>query len=139
MPKNLRHRYKKFYLRTCCPFHCQLIRPFLKFSRFELLKLCEFWHFPIYPDSSNVCLGLKRNRLRLFFLPYLKIFFNKNLFQKIDQIQKIVDSENLYFEGVLQKYELDQHWTYSQHFPKILKYRLIYRLFFFHEKKDFFS
>lgn len=131
----MRHIYKKFYLRKFHPLQIQLIRPFLKFSRFELFKFCEFWHLPIYPDSSNFSFGLKRNRLRLFFLPYLKIFFNKKLFQKIDQIQKIFDLENHYFEYLIRKYNYYQQLTYFQYFPKILKYRLIYRFFFSMKKK----
>ena len=131
----MRHFYKKFYLRETHPFQSQLVRPFLKFSRFEFLKLCEFWHLPIYPDSSNFCLSLKRNRLRLFFLPYLKIFFNKNMFQKIDQIQKILDFENSYFEHFLQKYDDPLLLINFRYFPKTFKYRFIYRFFFFMKKK----
>lgn len=131
----MRHKYKKFYFLNTSFFHCQLIRPCLDFSRFEFFKFCLFWHLPIYPDNSNFCLGLKRNRLRVFFLPYLKIFFNKNVFQKIYQLQKLLYEENHYFEHFFQKYNVDQHFTYFQKLPRILQNRFIYRFFFFMKKK----
>ena len=128
----MRHIFKKFYLREFYPFQYRLLRPFIQFSRFELLKFCEFWHLPIYPDGSNFHQGLKRNRLRLFFLPYIKIFLNRNYVQKIYQIQKILDFENQYFQCIIQKLRFDQT---SDFFPKVFQYRIFYNFLFSMKKK----
>ena len=81
----------------------KIYRPFLSFSRLNFLKFCEFWSLPVYPDGTNFNIKLIRNRLRLELIPYLKWFFNKNLFNKISQIQNILDLENQYFQLLLQK------------------------------------
>lgn len=153
-----RHFCKKLYLRnsrrnstlsTLC-----LIRPLLKISRFELLKFCEFWNLPIFPDLTNFHLGFKRNRLRLQSLPYLKYFFNFNLLKKIEQIQKIIDFENQYFQWILYKLypfycKIDNSYLHNkfisknfifrnkafEYLPKILKYRILHYLFIFFKKK----
>lgn len=138
-----RHFFKKLYLRnarrksTLC-----LIRPLLKVSRFELLKFCEFWNLPIFPDLSNLHLGFKRNRLRLQSLPYLKYFFNFNLLNKIEQIQKILDFENQYFQWIFYKLypfccnvENSAPNQVFKYLPKILKYRILHYLFIFLKKK----
>ena len=136
-----RHFIQKLYFRNAHAF-C-VIRPLLNVSRFELLKFCEFWNLPIFPDLTNLHLGLKRNRLRLQSLPYLKVFFNLNLFSKIEQIQKIIDFENLYFQWIFYKL-YPFYWTMGGHFPphqvfktlpKILKYRILHYLFIFLKKQ----
>ena len=131
----MRHIFKKLYLREFHTFQYRLLRPLTKFSRFELLKFCEFWHLPIYPDYSNFHLGFKRNRLRLFFLPYIKIFFNRNYVQKIDQIQKILDFENQYFQYIIQKLRFDQTSHSFHSFPTVFQYRILYNFLFFIKKK----
>ena len=80
-----------------------ILRPLLKFSRLEFMKFCEFWYLPILPDLTNFNVGFRRNCLRLNFIPYFKIFFNLNLFKKIDQFQQILNIENQYFQLFLQK------------------------------------
>ena len=57
-------------------------RPFIQFSRFELLKFCEFWNWPILPDFTNLNTCFRRNHLRLQWIPYLKIFLIFNYFYK---------------------------------------------------------
>ena len=81
----------------------QIYRPFIQFSRFEFLKFCEFWYLPVIPDFTNLNVHFHRNRLRLQSLPYLKFFFNIDLFQKINSIQKIINLENEYFQLIIQK------------------------------------
>lgn len=80
-----------------------ILRPLLKFSRFEFLKFCEFWYLPIVPDFTNFNVCFRRNNLRLQFIPYLKIFLNLNLSQKIDQFQQILKLENQYLQFILKK------------------------------------
>ena len=80
-----------------------ILRPLLKFSRFEFLKFCEFWYLPIIPDFTNFNVCFRRNNLRLQFIPYLKIFLNLNLSQKIDQFQQILKLENQYLQFILKK------------------------------------
>ena len=107
-PVKSRHLLKKIYfLKKSKPKYLNLnykiYRPLISFSRLNFLKFCEFWSLPVYPDGTNFNIKLVRNRLRLELLPYLKWFFNKNLFNKISQIQNILDFENQYFQILLQK------------------------------------
>lgn len=96
-----RHTCHKFYIKSAD--YPKLLRPLIKISRFEFFKFCEFWNLPIYPDLTNLNVRFRRNRLRLQFLPYLKKFFNLNLFKQIDQIQKMINFENEYFQLIIQK------------------------------------
>ena len=107
-PVKSRHLLKKIYfLKKSKPKYLNLsykiYRPLISFSRLNVLKFCEFWSLPVYPDGTNFNIKLIRNRLRLELIPYLKWFFNKNLFNKISQIQNILDFENQYFQLLLQK------------------------------------
>jgi len=118
--KGRRHTFKKFYLKKNIIDNISrqkkqtflmikddnkmiILRPLLKFSRFEFLKFCEFWSLPIIPDFTNFNVCFRRNNLRLQFIPYLKIFLNLNLFQKIDQFQQILQLENQYLQFFLKK------------------------------------
>ena len=99
-----RHFVKKVYFKSKTKNSLNLIyRPLLTFSRFNFLKFCEFWNLPVYPDCTNFNIHLIRNRLRLELLPYLKLFFNKNLLNTIKPIQNISTFENQYFQFLLQK------------------------------------
>ena len=118
-----------------------ILRPFLQFSRFELLKFCEFWNLPILPDLTNLNTCFRRNHLRLQWIPYLKIFLNLNLFKKIDQFQQILHLENQYFQLFLQKIflsplYLNNHFFY---FPKIFQYFILYHFYYFINKKISFN
>ena len=114
-----RHTFKKFYFKKTIinnisrqkkhtfamikGYKMIILRPLLKFSRFEFLKFCEFWYLPIVPDFTNFNVCFRRNNLRLQFIPYLKIFLNLNLSQKIDQFQQILKLENQYLQLILKK------------------------------------
>ena len=114
-----RHTFKKFYFKKTIidnisrqkkhtfsinqGYKMIILRPLLQFSRFEFLKFCEFWYLPIIPDFTNFNVCFRRNNLRLQFIPYLKIFLNLNLFQKIDQFQQILKLENQYLQFILKK------------------------------------
>ena len=118
-----------------------ILRPFLQFSRFELLKFCEFWNLPILPDFTNLNTCYRRNHLRLQWIPYLKIFLNLNLFKKIDQFQRILNFENQYLQLFLQKIflsplYLNNHFFY---FPKIFQYFILYHFYYFVNKKISFT
>ena len=118
-----------------------ILRPFLQFSRFELLKFCEFWNLPILPDFTNLNACFRRNHLRLQWIPYLKIFLNLNLFNKIDQFQQILHLENQYLHLFLQKIflsplYLNNHFFY---FPKIFQYFILYHFYYFINKKISFN
>lgn len=123
-----RHKFQKFYFKKslkCKIFkintqnlsnsnlNTQIYRPLIQFSRFELLKFCEFWYLPVIPDLTNLNLDFPRNRLRLQSLPYLKFFFNIHLFQKINSIQKIINLENEYFQLIIQKLLLTSLKTFQ--------------------------
>ena len=121
-----RHKFQKFYFKKslrCKIFkirkesslhlNTQIYRPLIQFSRFEFLKFCEFWYLPVIPDLTNLNVHFQRNRLRLQSLPYLKFFFNIDLFQKINSIQKIINLENEYFQLIIQKLLLTSLKTFQ--------------------------
>ena len=74
-----------------------LIRPLLILNRFQTLKICMFFIFPINIDSTNKLLNLRRNRLRIQILPLFKIFFNPRADMAIDKAISIINCENSYF------------------------------------------
>ena len=100
--KKSRHRVSKLYIKNF-KNNSIILRPLLKVSRFKLLKFCDFWNLPIFPDFTNFEISLRRNRLRLQFLPYLKFFLNSKIFKKISQIQTLLNYENQYFQLIIQK------------------------------------
>lgn len=159
--KNCRHIFQKFYVqhhilnqraqssklafgfgaRRAPQNQIMILRPFIQFSRFELLKFCEFWNLPILPDFTNLNACYRRNHLRLQWIPYLKIFLNLNLFKKIDQFQRILNLENQYLQLFLQKIflsplYLNNHFFY---FPKIFQYFILYHFYYFVNKKISFN
>ena len=100
---NISHQKKHTFLMIKDDNKMMILRPLLKFSRFEFLKFCEFWSLPIIPDFTNFNVYFRRNNLRLQLIPYLKIFLNLNLFQKIDQFQQILQLENQYLQFFFKK------------------------------------
>ena len=136
-PKKPRHRVRKLYIKDLT-YKYEILRPLINASRFELLKFCDFWNLPIFPDFTNFNISLRRNRLRLQFLPYLKFFFNFQIFKKVNQIQIILNFENKYFQKIIQKlfYCKNENFKY---FPKILQYRIFHYFFYFMKKKISFN
>lgn len=135
--KKSRHRIFKLYIRNLT-HKSKVLRPLINVSRFELLKFCDFWNLPIFPDFTNFKISLRRNRLRLQFLPYLKFFYNSQIFEKINQIQSILNFENKYFQKIIQKllYCKNENFNY---FPKIIQYRIFHYFFYFMKKKISFN
>jgi len=147
-----RHFLKKIYIKKVVNnkkiSYCFFFRPFIKFSRFELLKFCEFWNFPIYSDSSNFNINLKRNRLRLEFFPYLKFFFNIKIFEKINQFLQIINFENKYFTLITNKIifsffvKKKSYYIFKKTFfflPKIIQYRIIHYFYYSLRKRISFN
>ena len=71
-----------------------------------------------------------------------------NLLNKIEQIQKILDFENQYFQWILQKlypfyFNIENFYLYKsvkqhqifEYLPKVFKYRILYDFFYFLKKK----
>lgn len=128
-----RHILIKFYYKKF-DLHLVMFRPFLYVSRKQMLQFCEFWNLPVYPDRTNFNLSLKRNRLRLQSLPYLKFFFNLNLFNTISLFQIILKYENQYFDFIHQKFCKTRNFSFLK-IPKIFQYRFLYFFFYFMNKK----
>lgn len=135
--KKTRHRVRKLYIRNLT-YKYKVLRPLLNVSRFELLKFCDFWNLPLFPDFTNLNIYLRRNRLRLQFLPYLKFFFNFQILKKVNQIQIILNFENDYFQKIIQKlfYYKNENLNY---FPKIFQYRIFHYFFYLMKKKISFN
>ena len=73
-----------------------IIRPLLSLNRFEISKLCIFWHLPVYPDKSNQKVGFLRNRVRKQLLPTIKLFFNSRIENVLFQFSEIFSAEDSY-------------------------------------------
>ena len=114
-----------------------ILRPLLKFSRFQLLKFCEFWYLPIMPDWTNFNICFRRNNLRLQLIPYLKIFLNLNLFKKIDQFQQKLNFENRYLQLFLQKIAKTPFYRKNNffYFPIIFQHLILHHFYYFINKK----
>lgn len=122
-----------------------VLRPLLHLSRFQCVQFCEFWNLPIRPDSTNSKIFYKRNRLRLQCLPYIKYFFNKKLFLKIAQTQKIIYLENEYFNLIIKKLISNNcgcpkaALNYFIYFPKLFQSRILHNFFILFKIKISFS
>ena len=151
-----RHIFKKFYVKKTIftNISCQkkqqislqlnniiILRPLLKFSRFKLLKFCEFWYLPIIPDFTNFNVCFRRNNLRLQFIPYLKIFLNLNLFKKIDQFQQKLNLENQYLQLFLQKIAKAPLYRKNNffYFPKNFQHLILHHFYYLINKKISFN
>ena len=91
-----------------------LIRPLLILNRFQTLKICVFFIFPINIDSTNKLVNFRRNRLRIQILPLLKIFFNPKVDMAIDKAISIMICENNYFTN---------HLKYIERYIKAKKFK----------------
>ena len=69
-------------------------RPFLDFSKKELLDFLKSERLPFCSDSSNGSKRFVRNRLRLDWLPRLARDFNPRLIETLGRIPAIVEEEN---------------------------------------------
>lgn len=91
-----------------------LIRPLLVLNRFQTLKICAFFIFPINIDSTNKLVNFRRNRLRIQILPLFKIFFNPKVDMAIDKAISIINCENNYFTN---------HLKYIEKYIKVKKFK----------------
>ena len=90
-----------------------LIRPLLNLNRFQTLKICVFFIFPINIDSTNKLVNFRRNRLRIQILPLFKVFFNPRVDIAIDKAISIINCENSYFMN---------HLKYIEKYIKVKKF-----------------
>ena len=90
-----------------------LIRPLLVLNRFQTLKICVFFIFPINIDSTNKLANFRRNRLRIQILPLFKVFFNPRVDMAINKAISIINCENNYFAN---------HLKYIENFIKVKKF-----------------
>nr|YP_009105393.1 hypothetical chloroplast RF62 [Koliella longiseta]AIT94037.1 hypothetical chloroplast RF62 [Koliella longiseta] len=77
-----------------------VVRPLLFITRFDLKKVCAFWHLPVYPDQTNEKLVYFRNRVRKQLLPLLRFFFNPQIDKLFLQFAEIANTEQLYLDGL---------------------------------------
>ncbi|MEW5311382.1 MAG: hypothetical protein WDW38_003103 [Sanguina aurantia] len=76
-----------------------LVRPLLAISRQDTGALCEAAALPIYLDSTNKDITLRRNRVRLELLPYLRTHFNARLDQGLARTAETLVADVEYLEG----------------------------------------
>ena len=76
-----------------------VIRPLLVLNRFQILKMCIFFHLPIYIDSTNKLMNFRRNRLRYQIIPLFKIFLNPKFNTALNRFISLTNCENSYFKN----------------------------------------
>ena len=92
-----------------------LIRPLIILNRFQALKICVFFAFPIRIDPTNKLVNFRRNRLRIQILPLFKVFFNPRVNVAINKAISIINCENNYFTN---------HLKYIEKFIKLERFNL---------------
>ena len=85
----------------------QISYPIIQIHRYQIKKWLKFWKFIIYIDPSNRQINFRRNRIRLFILPFLKYFLH---FQIDTQICKFIYSQREVSEYF---YLLENHLMWS--------------------------
>jgi len=77
-----------------------LVRPLLNLTRAETAQFCQEYEIPIWPDTTNENLDLRRNRLRLEIMPRLRQYFNPQADQALAQTAFLVQADHAYLEEV---------------------------------------
>lgn len=77
-----------------------LIRPLLDVTRTELRELREELTLPLWPDPSNACVDIDRNRIRHELLPYLRKHFNSGVDKSLGRWAEILHGEQAYLDSV---------------------------------------
>ncbi|CAM6092726.1 unnamed protein product [Calypogeia fissa] len=77
-----------------------LIRPLLDVTRTELRELREELTLPLWPDPSNTCVDIDRNRIRHELLPYLRKHFNSGVDKSLARWAEILHGEQAYLDCV---------------------------------------
>ncbi|ANF95123.1 tRNA lysidine(34) synthetase TilS [Paenibacillus bovis] len=75
----------------------ELVRPFLRIYKADLIRSCEECHFRYMNDSSNELRKYTRNRIRLDVLPFLEQY-NKQLVPTLARLAEIAGPESEYIQ-----------------------------------------
>lgn len=75
----------------------ELIRPFLRINKADLLELCRLCGFPYAVDNSNLQTKYRRNAIRLEVLPFLEQY-NRQFSSNLNQLADIASHEDDYME-----------------------------------------
>lgn len=73
-----------------------LVRPLLRFSRQETAAVCQQQQLPVWEDSTNQDVALRRNRIRQELLPYLREHFNPQVDKALSQMAEIAAADTNY-------------------------------------------
>lgn len=75
----------------------ELIRPFLRIYKSEIMGYCQAHHLLYYQDSSNESLKYARNRIRLEAIPFLSQY-NPQLPEALNRLAVIAADDDAYLE-----------------------------------------
>ena len=76
-----------------------IVRPLLNMSRGETGDFCQQGGIPVWEDSTNQSLELRRNRIRLELLPYLQKHFNPQVERSLAQFLETTAADVDYLES----------------------------------------
>lgn len=117
----------------------KLIKPMLNFTRSDILWFSRYFHLPIWSDFSNFYYCTIRNRTRQELIPYLKLYFQVNIEDKIHYLlQNICIDVEYLRQNTIKLYQKSRHKylvainkkiLLSQHYS--LQIRVL-QLFFLH-------
>jgi tRNA(Ile)-lysidine synthase len=80
----------------------ELIRPFLRIYKTDLVDVCESEKFRYAIDRSNLQTKYRRNAIRLDILPYLRQY-NGRITQSLNQLSNVMTAEDEYMELAAEK------------------------------------
>lgn len=117
----------------------KLIKPMLNFTRSDILWFSRHFHLPIWSDFSNFYYCTIRNRTRQELIPYLKLYFQVNIENKIHYLLRNISIDVEYVrQNTIKLYQKSKHEylvainkkiLLSQHYS--LQIRVL-QLFFLH-------
>lgn len=101
IPINLQSIEKKFFIfRDREEKPISILRPLLKYSRFDIYHICRTYRIPVFPDLTNQKKIYTRNRLRKQILPTLRFFFNPKVDGIFSKYNNIISTQ----DDILEKF-----------------------------------
>ena len=121
-----------------------IFRPLINFTRSEITWFCRLFYLPVWSDTTNYNLYMKRNKLRNELFPYLQNTFNPNIQETLTNFIQICEHENEYIkENTIKLYLKNKHQKFiclnlkqlsKQHY--VLQKRVVRLYFHYHFHKN---
>lgn len=110
-----------------------VIRPLISYHRNDLKSLITENSLPILLDKTNQSFKLTRNKIRLFIVPILHLYFSRKSDLQLKKYLKISDTEQIFLLNLI-THQLQEYSTCPQKIknlqilPVLLKQRITYSI-----------